>query len=70
MADCMRTHVVRGLWVSSLTMLSALPAFANGNIDPDDHWAWGTCVGWFNFALDHGRAAVHPDYLEEERDER
>ena len=38
-----------------------------GNIDPDDKWAWGTNVGWINFAPSCdgcGGVTVYGDHLE------
>lgn len=37
---------------------------AGGNIDPTDKWAWGTNLGWINFAPTHGGVTVYPDHLE------
>jgi hypothetical protein len=37
---------------------------ATGNIDPTDKWAWGTNVGWINFADDNGGVTVYSDHLE------
>jgi hypothetical protein len=37
---------------------------ATGNIDPDHKYAWGTNVGWINFAPTHGGVTVYADHLE------
>jgi hypothetical protein len=38
---------------------------ASGNIDPNNKYAWGTNVGWINFAPDdHGGVTVYEDHLE------
>jgi hypothetical protein len=37
---------------------------ATGNIDAVDKWAWGTNVGWINFAPTHGGVTVYADHLE------
>jgi hypothetical protein len=37
---------------------------ATGNIDPNDRWAWGTNVGWINFAPTNGGVTVYSDHLE------
>lgn len=47
-----------------LALLAAGVALAAGNIDATNKWAWGTNVGWINFAPDNGRVAVYSDHLE------
>jgi hypothetical protein len=37
---------------------------AVGNIDSTHKWAWGTNVGWINFAPSHGGVTVYADHLE------
>jgi len=37
---------------------------AGGNINAVDKWAWGTNVGWINFAPTHGGVTVYDDHLE------
>ena len=37
---------------------------ATGNIDATNKWAWGTNVGWINFAPTHGGVTVYSDHLE------
>ena len=39
-------------------------ALAAGNIDAINKWAWGTNVGWLNFAPDNGGVTVYGDHLE------
>jgi hypothetical protein len=39
-------------------------ARAQSSIDPVDKWAWGTNVGWVNFAPVDGVVTVFPDHLE------
>ena len=33
---------------------------AIGNIDPVDKYAWGSNVGWINFAPTHGGVSIDP----------
>ena len=52
-----------------LGLLLTLPAVgmalaAVGNIDAANKWAWGTNVGWVNFAPDNGGVTVYSDHLE------
>ncbi|MCJ7622564.1 MAG: class F sortase [Anaerolineaceae bacterium] len=35
-----------------------------GGIDPTDKWAWGTNIGWINFAPTHGSVTAYDDHLE------
>jgi hypothetical protein len=35
-----------------------------GNISSTDKWAWGTNIGWINFAPTHGGVTVYADHLE------
>jgi hypothetical protein len=44
--------------------LVAVAHAATGNIDPNNKWAWGTNVGWINFAPTHGGVTVYSDHLE------
>jgi len=37
---------------------------AAGNIGAVDKWAWGSNVGWINFAPPHGGVTVYDDHLE------
>jgi len=37
---------------------------AAGGIDPANRWAWGTNIGWINFAPTHGGVTVYDDHLE------
>ena len=39
-------------------------AYAAGNIDSTNKWAWGTNVGWINFADANGGVTVYDDHLE------
>ncbi len=39
-------------------------ALAAGNIDATNKYAWGTNVGWINFAPDNGGVTVFSDHLE------
>lgn len=47
----------------SLGLISVTQA-ATGNIDPTHKWAWGTNIGWLNFAPSYGGVTVYPDHLE------
>jgi hypothetical protein len=49
---------------SFLTLLTVSVALANGGIDPVHKWAWGTNVGWINFAPEFGGVTVYSDHLE------
>ena len=44
--------------------LVAVAQAATGNIDLADKYAWGTNVGWINFAPTHGGVTVYSDHLE------
>lgn len=39
-------------------------AYAATNIDTTNKWAWGTNVGWINFADANGGVTVYSDHLE------
>jgi len=39
-------------------------AYAATNIDSTNKWAWGTNVGWINFADANGGVTVYSDHLE------
>ena len=39
-------------------------AYAAANIDSTNKWAWGTNVGWINFADANGGVTVYSDHLE------
>ena len=68
MNDEKRTYRYR--WFSALLLGLILPllavgvALATGNISATDKWAWGTNVGWVNFAPDNGGVTVYSDHLE------
>lgn len=48
-----------------LLCLAGIVFAASGNIDPTEKWAWGTNVGWVNFAADdHHGITVYSDHLE------
>ena len=47
-----------------LSLLFVGVALAAGNIDATNKWAWGTNVGWINFAPDNGGVTVYGDHLE------
>ena len=51
-----------GLLLALLAVGVALAAV--GNIDATNKWAWGTNVGWVNFAPDNGGVTVYSDHLE------
>jgi hypothetical protein len=44
--------------------LVAVAQAATGNIDATNKWAWGTNVGWINFADANGGVTVYSDHLE------
>ncbi len=48
----------------ALALRAAGVVVAGGSIDPTHRWAWGTNVGWINFAPDHGGVTVYSDHLE------
>jgi hypothetical protein len=56
--------IVLGLSGVAPKSLSGQAQAATGNIDPTDKWAWGTNVGWINFAPAHGGVTVYADHLE------
>ncbi len=68
MKDRIRTHP----WYAALflglilSLLAVGVALAAGNIDATNKWAWGTNVGWINFAPDndYGGVTVYSDHLE------
>jgi hypothetical protein len=47
-----------------VSALVAVAQAATGNIDAVDKWAWGSNVGWINFAPTHGGVTVYSDHLE------
>jgi len=48
-----------------LSLLAVTIAYAAANIDGTDKWAWGTNVGWLNFAPTHGGGVtVYTNHLE------
>jgi hypothetical protein len=52
------------LAVLLLALFGLVQVVLGGNIDPMDKWAWGTNVGWINFAPPHGGVTVYSDHLE------
>jgi len=44
--------------------LASCCVVAQTNIDPVEKWAWGTNIGWINFAPEHGGVVVYRDHLE------
>jgi len=44
--------------------VSALTLAQTGRIDSTNKWAWGTNIGWINFAPEHGAITVYTDHLE------
>jgi hypothetical protein len=53
-----------GLVSVALRPGSAQARAAAGSIHADDHWAWGSNIGWINFAPAHGGVTVYVDHLE------
>ena len=47
----------------ALCLVTVAQAAAD-NIDPIKKWAWGTNVGWINFAPAHSGVTVYDDHLE------
>lgn len=47
-----------------LSLLVFTVAYATTNISYTERWAWGTNIGWLNFAPTHGGATVYDDHLE------
>jgi hypothetical protein len=45
-------------------LLSVAYAATDGNIDPQDKWAWSTNAGWINFDPPNGGVTVYADHLE------
>lgn len=58
--------IVLGLPRLAPGFLSPVPQVqaATGNIDPTHKWAWGSNVGWVNFAPADGGVTVYADHLE------
>jgi len=54
-------RLIGGIMLSSLVTLEA---FAAGNIDTIDKYAWSTNSGWVNFNPTHGGVTVYDDHLE------
>ncbi len=55
--------IVLGLFGLALRPRSG-QAYAATNIDSTNKWAWGTNVGWLNFADTNGGGTVYSDHLE------
>jgi hypothetical protein len=47
-----------------MVVVSVTVAVAAGNIDGTNKWAWGTNVGWINFADANGGVTAYSDHLE------
>ncbi len=45
-------------------LLTVTVVLASGSIDSIMKWAWGTNVGWIDFAPEHGGVTVYDDHLE------
>jgi len=59
------TYITYPVLIAGLVLgLVAVAQAATGNIDPMNKWAWGTNVGWINFAPTHGGVTVYSDHLE------
>ena len=59
------THIRYPVLIAVMVLrLVAVAQAAGGNIDAVDKWAWGTNVGWINFAPTHGGVTVYDDHLE------
>ena len=59
------TYITYPLLIAVMVLcLVAVAQAAGGNIDAVDKWAWGTNVGWINFAPIHGGVTVYDDHLE------
>jgi hypothetical protein len=56
--------IALGLFGVALRPGSGQAQAVTGNIDATDKWAWGTNVGWINFAPTHGGVTVYSDHLE------
>jgi len=48
----------------SLFLLTYTLAYAAGNIDAVNKWAWGSNIGWINFNSTYGGVTVYADHLE------
>jgi hypothetical protein len=51
------------LMLICLSALYPAMAAAEGNISPDDKYAWSESFGWINFRTDYGSVTVHDTYL-------
>jgi hypothetical protein len=58
------THVRYPALIALLLLGLFGVAYAAGNIDPSNKYAWGTNVGWINFNPSHGGVTVYADHLE------
>jgi hypothetical protein len=60
------TYVVYPLVVIGMTvgLFKAVHAAVGSNIDATDRYAWGTDVGWIDFAPPFGGVTVYSDHLE------
>jgi hypothetical protein len=59
-----KTMVISILLIVGLLWALASVVSAAGNIHATHKWAWGTNIGWVNFAPTHGGVTVYPDHLE------
>jgi len=58
------TYIKYPVLIAGLVLGLVGVAYAAGNIDATNKWAWGTNVGWINFAPTHGGVTVYADHLE------
>ncbi len=58
------TTIVYLLVLVSLITIYGVVQAASGYIGSTDKWAWGTNVGWINFAPAQGGVSVYDDHLE------
>lgn len=66
MAKKLIAYIVYPVLIAAIVigLFSVVQAAREGNIDPDDRWAWSTNGGWINFNPVHGGVTVYADHLE------
>ncbi|MCJ7434860.1 MAG: sortase [Anaerolineales bacterium] len=56
--------VFPALLMAAMLVIVSVAQAASGYVDPTNKWAWGTNIGWINFAPTHGGVTVYDDHLE------
>jgi hypothetical protein len=58
------TYITSPVLIIGLVLGLVGVVYAAANIDSTNKWAWGTNVGWINFAPTDGGVTVYSDHLE------